>query len=247
MRTRAPSHAIGRVGSSESRRRPAASAKRMSRGDFCTITVVPPARMRSSVFASSIFTGGRSGVSITAQEESLEKVPRGATRTRITPSRNAVMRTRARPAAKATPSLSFSTRSTAPTCCQPSADAQVHQRSAPREAKARRSTNPTIPVLPRRLILPRLSISWPTWGVRSSGKPILKERGSFCSLDAASDGVHYAAANDFGTVKRQPVGEVHIDGLARQFDVGLANLEEALLKNDSHDLVAEQLLGASSG
>jgi len=41
---------------------------------------------------------GGSGDSITAQEESLGKVPLGATRTRSTPSRNAVSRTFATPA-----------------------------------------------------------------------------------------------------------------------------------------------------
>ena len=77
--------------------------------------------IRNCFGVSSIFTVGGSGDSITAQEESFGNAPVGARRTRKTPSRKAVMRTLAAPAVSSTPSFSFSTRWTFPTCCQPCA------------------------------------------------------------------------------------------------------------------------------
>ena len=74
------------------------------------MATVFPAAILISFWFSSTLTAGGSGDSITAQEKSLGKVPFGATRTRNTPSRNAVTRTFAVPAVSSTPSFSLSTR-----------------------------------------------------------------------------------------------------------------------------------------
>ena len=130
-----PSQAIGKEGSSAKRTLPDESAKVISKGVLLTITTTGPAVRCNSFLLSSILIAGGSGVSITAQEKSFGKEPCGAKRTRITPSRKAVMRSFAEPAVSSTPSFSFSTRCTFPMCCQPVA-------AAP-SGLAAQSSNPT--------------------------------------------------------------------------------------------------------
>src|ERR1700687_2234088 len=109
-----------------------------------------PALIRISFWLSSILKAGGSGDSITAQEESLGKVPLGATRTRNTPSRNTVMRTFAAPAVISTPSFSFSTRWTLPRCCQPCPTAIPQPRAETSRPIPMRRANPIISILPGR-------------------------------------------------------------------------------------------------
>src|SRR6266852_6909980 len=240
---------MGRVGSSARSTWPSASAKFTSRGDFCTMTTTRPVVSRSSFFASSIFTDGGSGASTTAHEESLGKVPWGATRTRITPSRKAVMRTFARPEDSSTPSLSFSTRCTAPACCQPSADAELQQAAAASSITATCRRRPALEFLPEGGISCLHFICF--FGSRgifclpdSRGQPRFKEGGGLGSLDAAPNGVHHTAARGLFSIERQPIGKMQIESLLRDFELGFAHFEEALLEDYTQNFVAEQVFGA---
>src|SRR6266478_4172815 len=103
-----------------------------------------PAAILISFWFSSNLTGGGWGDSITAQEKSLGKVPLGATRTRNIPSRKAVIRTFADPAASSTPSFNFSTRCTLPRCCQPCAAAVPHPRATATRSIPTRPINPAM-------------------------------------------------------------------------------------------------------
>src|SRR5882762_9230429 len=119
----------------------------MSKGDFWTSTEPLPTVIFSSFLESTRLGTGGCGVPMTAQDESLGKLPRGATRTRITLSLNAVIRTLARPAVSSTPSFSFSTRCTAPMCCQPWAQTPVAQNAKASKDRAERLAKKSIKII----------------------------------------------------------------------------------------------------
>src|SRR5262249_13764796 len=199
---RAPSQAIGRLDSSATTTFPAASRKSISKGAFFTRTIVPPAITFTESPASSTFKTGGAGSAITAQEKSFGKFPSGATLTRKTSSRTAVMRTLALPAVSSTPSLSFVTCCTLPTCCHPSAT-QV-------AAKDKQAAH----IARKRPVFPNMtsSVRFPRAARRvSGGEPLLKKRRSFCAFQATPHGVHHAAPEPVTwTVKREPVGQVNL-------------------------------------
>src|SRR6266404_7234064 len=84
---------------------------------------------------------------MTAQDESLGKLPRGTTRTRKTLSLKTVMRTLARPAVSSTPSFNFSTRCTAPMCCQPWAQTPVAQNAKASKDRAERLAKKSMKII----------------------------------------------------------------------------------------------------
>src|SRR5579864_6236 len=74
----------------------------------------------------------------------------------------------------------------------------------------------------------------------SGGEPLLEEMRGLGAFDTTPHGIHDAAAQDAMAVKGQPVGNVEIRGLRRNFEIQLADLEEALLENGAQDLIAKQ-------
>src|SRR5437588_12489030 len=214
-----------------------------------------PAVNRISFGFSSILKAGGSGDSITAQEESLGKVPFGATRTRNTPSRNTATRTFAGPAVNSTPSFSFSTRWTLPRCCQPCAAANPLPRVEARNPIPMSRANPVISILPgreekRRTIkcVSYLRRNDPVPPAVSSCEPLFEKRRRLCTFDSASHGIQHAAAHrPAATIKTKPIGKIHFARLPRDLQPGLAKLEESLLENDAQHLLAQDFLGAFRG
>src|SRR6266403_2901726 len=204
--------------------------------------------IRNCFGVSSIFTVGGSGDSITAQEESFGNAPVGARRTRKTPSRKAVMRTLAAPAVSSTPSLSFSTRWTLPTCCQPWATTAPPLRAqASRPIPMCRAT-PVISTLPgmrkKRRTIKR--VSYPcSYDAASSGEPLFEKCRCLCAFDAAPDGIQHAASRRFSAaVKTEPIRQIDFAVLTGDVKAGLPKLEKALLKNDAQHFFAQQFDGA---
>src|SRR6266436_2406729 len=187
--------------------------------------------MRISFGFSSILKAGGSGDSITAQEESLGKVPLGATRTRNTPSRNTAMRTFAGPAVNSMPSFSFSRRWTLPRCCQPCAAANPLPRAEARNPIPMRRANPVMSILP---------------GSEEKRRTI-RCISSFRN-DSVPHRIQHAAAHRSGAaVKAQPIGKIHFARLAHDIEPSLAKLEESLLKNYAQHLFAQNYLGTFRG
>src|SRR6266480_1035524 len=214
-----------------------------------------PAVNRISFGFSSILKAGGSGDSITAQEESLGKVPFGATRTRNTPSRNTATRTFAGPAVNSTPSFSFSTRWTLPRCCQPCAAANPLPRVEARNPIPMSRANPVISILPgREESEERLSV-FPTCAetIRhrpavSSCEPLFEKRRRLCTFDSASHCIQHAAAHrSAATIKTKPIGKIHFARLPHDIEPGLAKLEESLLENDAQHLLTQDFLAAFRG
>src|SRR5690348_6204551 len=201
------------------------------------MTMTRPSVIRSSDLLSSMLLAGGSGDSITAQEKSLGKEPRGASRTRMMPSRNAVMRSLADPAVSSTPSLSFSTRCTFPMCCQPSPAAALMPSAQNRRMLAAH--------LARRDMV-SLSLRRPREYFRSTGctpaeklagqtrlcrEPLFKKIGSFSAFNTPAYCVHHAAlCCSVLSVKGQPVRNVDFGGCAGDIHLQRAHLEKALLE-----------------
>src|ERR1700686_3831866 len=162
---------------------------------------------------------------MTAHEESAGKLPLGATRTRTMPSRNAVMRTLASPAVSSRPSESFSTCCTFPRCCQPCAPAAAQAIAENRNPAKARCTNANIIFLQDKpgAAGPKQFSDF-LWSGR---QPLLEERGRFGALDAPAHCVHHPAADDFaGSVKPQPVRQVHQIRLTRELETLLPHFEK---------------------
>src|SRR6266849_4867124 len=207
-----------------------------------------PAVMRISFGFSSILKAGGSGDSITAQEESLGKVPLGATRTRNTPSRNTAMRTFAGPAVNSMPSFSFSRRWTLPRCCQPCAAANPLPRAEARNPIPMRRANPVMSILPgseekRRTI--RCISSFrndPAPHRRFTRRATVRKTPTPLRLRFGAAPHRSGAA-----VKAQPIRKIHFAQLAHDIEPGLAKLEESLLKNYAQHLFAQNYLGTFRG
>src|SRR4029077_4640710 len=77
-------------------------------------------------------------------------------------------------------------------------------------------------------------------GLRS--QPLLKESGGLGPLDAAANGARYAAPSSIDGINSQPKWKMQVNRLARALELVVAQLEEALLKDASLDLVGQQCL-----
>src|ERR1700674_1419168 len=214
-----------------------------------------PAAIRISFGFSSILKAGGSGDSITAQEESLRKVPLGATRTRNTPSRNTAMRTFAGLAVNSTPSFSFSTRWTLPRCCQPCATAIPHPRAEASSPIPMRRANPVMSILPgseeKRRTIRCISCCAETIRRRtavSGREPLFEKRRRLCTFDSAPHRIQHAAAHrSAAAVKAEPIGKIHFARLPHDIEAGLAKLEASLLENDTQHFFSQNSLGTFRG
>src|SRR6266446_2022511 len=216
-----------------------------------------PALIRISFRVSSILNAGGSGDAITAQEESLGKVPFGATRTRNTPSRKTVRRTFAAPAVSSTPSFRFSTRWTLPTCCQPCATASPHPTMEASTPIPMRRTYPVMSILPgcekridRSGVKPTCAETIRGRPAVLSREPLFKKRARFGAFHPASHGIHHAATDrSIALMEAQPIREMQLTAHRSNLETSVVNLEKALLENDTQDFVAEKfrctLLGQS--
>src|SRR6266404_5000291 len=73
-----------------------------------------------------------------------------------------------------------------------------------------------------------------------SRQPRLEQRGSLGALHAAAYGVQHSAAQGDIAVKAEPIRHVQFERFWRDFQFQITYFEEALLKNDAQNLLAER-------